>query len=156
MSKEKAVIEALLFAMPEATVDELSKQSGISKSQVNKILNELKEEYKERGIRLINEGEIWKFTIIQDAAEKVKLPPEFPKSLVETLAVIAANRPIKQSDIIKIRGNRAYEHIKKLENLGFIQSERHGNTLIIDLTDKFFEYFSISKEELDKIFPKRI
>ena len=156
MSKEKAVIEALLFAMPEATVDELSKKSGISKSQVNKILNELKEEYKERGIRLINEGEIWKFTIIQDAAEKVKLPPEFPKSLVETLAVIAANRPIKQSDIIKIRGNRAYEHIKKLENLGFIQSERHGNTLIIDLTDKFFEYFSISNEELNKIFPKRI
>ncbi len=156
MSKEKAVIEALLFALPEATVEELSKQSGIPKKKVEEALEELKEDYKNRGIRLIEEGGKWKFTIIQDAAEKVKLPPEFPKSLVETMAVIAANRPIKQSDVIKIRGNRAYEHIKRLENLGFISTERKGNTLIIDLTDKFFEYFSISKEELDKIFPKRI
>lgn len=154
MSEDKKIVEAVLFAIQEGTEDEIAKRSKIDKRNVRRILRELKEEYKDRGIRIENDGEIWKFTVVNEALNRISklIPPELKKSTVETLGVIAAGRPIKQSDVIKIRGNKAYEHIKELEKLGFISSKKEGKTIVLDITEKFFKYFELSKEDLKKIF----
>ena len=154
MSEDKKIVEAVLFAIQEGTVDEIAKRSKVDKRNVRKILEELKEEYKDRGIKIENDGELWRFTVVNEALNRISklVPPELNKAMIETLGVIAAGRPIKQSDVIKIRGNKAYDHIKKLEKLGFVSSKRTGKTVMLDITEKFFKYFDVSKEDLNKIF----
>ncbi|MCD6575945.1 MAG: SMC-Scp complex subunit ScpB [Nanoarchaeota archaeon] len=151
-AKNKAKVEALLFATNGLTVDEIVKRTGINKREVRKILDELELEYldESKGVQVVNEGEIWKMSVKPEHTPNVKdlLPPEMPKSLIKTLAVIAANKPIKQSTVVKVRGNKAYDHIKRLEKMGFIITEKHGTTQLIDLTEKFFEYFQVVESEL--------
>ena len=151
--KNKAKVEALLFATNGLTVDEIVKRTGIHKREVRKILEELELEYLDasKGVHVVNEGDVWKMSVKPEHTPNVKdlLPPEMPKGLLKTLAVIAANKPIKQSTVVKIRGNKAYGHIKKLEKMGFITSEKKGLTQILDLTEKFFEYFKVVESELN-------
>ena len=66
---------------------------------------------------------------------------EMTKSVMETLAVIAWKQPIIQADVIKIRTNKAYEHIKELVGMGFVTSEKFGRTKKLKLTQKFLDYF---------------
>ncbi len=70
---------------------------------------------------------------------------EFSKAEQETLAVIAYKKPIKQSMVVKIRGNKAYEHVKKFLELGLLTSKKQGRTYILDLSENFYNYFSVSK-----------
>lgn len=60
---------------------------------------------------------------------------------LKTLAMVAYYSPVKQSDIIRTRGNRAYEQLDKLEELGLVNREPYSNTKLIKLSRKFFEYF---------------
>jgi len=149
---DKAAIEALLFATNGLTLEEISKRSGIDKKVTEEILEELELEHEkdERGIHVIQEGSIWKMSVKPEMTVQIRdlLPPELPKGLTKTLAIIAAKKPVKQSVIVKIRGNKAYEHVKKLVKSGFITSERRWNTQILDLTQKFFDYFRVSEETL--------
>ena len=65
-----------------------------------------------------------------------------------TLALIAYKQPALQSEIIKMRGNTAYEHIQKLKELEFIASDKHGRTRSLKLAPKFFEYFDVLEESM--------
>ena len=67
------------------------------------------------------------------------------RSALETLAIIAYKQPIKQSVIIKIRGNKAYEHIKKFVDLGLLKKKREGRTWLLSLSDEFHDYFGVSE-----------
>lgn len=153
-NKNKAKVEALLFATNGLTVEEISKRTGLKKKEIEKILEELEMEYldESKGVHVINEGDVWKMSVKPEHTPNIKdlLPPEIPKGVIKTLAIIAAKKPIKQSTVVKIRGNKAYGHIKKLEKLGFITSEKHGTTQMLDLTEKFFDYFQVVESELKK------
>lgn len=149
---DKAVIEALLFATNGFTLDEISKRSGLDKKTAEEILEELELEHEkdERGIHVIQEGSIWKMSVKPEMTIQVRdlLPPELPAGLTKTLAIIAAKKPVRQSIIVKIRGNKAYGHVKRLVKLGFITSEKKGNTMLLDITQKFFDYFRVSEDSL--------
>jgi len=150
--RSKAEIEALLFATNGLTLDEISERTGIDKKITEELLEDLELEHEkdERGIHVIQEGKLWKMGIKPEMTPQIKdlLPPELPKGLTKTLAVIAAKKPVRQSTIVKIRGNKAYDHVKKLVKSGFITSDKKGNTQILDLTQKFFDYFKVSEKEL--------
>ena len=73
---------------------------------------------------------------------------EFNKTEQETLAVIAYKQPVKQSIIIKIRGNKAYEHIKKFIENGLVIGKKMGHTKELKLSNDFFEYFHLKDKEL--------
>ena len=66
---------------------------------------------------------------------------ELSRAELKTLAIIAYYAPVKQSDVVKIRGNRAYEHVKKLEEMGLIRTEKQGATKVIYLAQGFYDYF---------------
>ena len=72
---------------------------------------------------------------------------EFTKAEQETLAIIAYKQPVKQSIVIKIRGNKAYDHIKKFKDLGLLIIKPQGHTLILELSDDFYEYFNLHDKE---------
>ncbi len=146
-------VEALLFAVGRAISDEeLARLSGTSVSQVQEALKDLKKEYVERGspLLIIQEGNGWKLTVHEkylSLVQQINPHTELSKAILETLAVIAWKHPAKQSDVIKIRTNKAYEHIDELERLGFIAKEKYGRTYLLKVTGKFFDYFDLAGEK---------
>jgi segregation and condensation protein B len=154
--KQKAGIEALLFATNGFTIEEIVKRTGIDRHRVKQILEEFELEHMQeaKGIHIVQDGDIWKMSVKPEMTLHVKdlLPPELPKALTQTLAVIAAKKPVRQSIIVKIRGNKAYGHVSKLLKLGFITAEKFGSTKVLDLTEKFFRYFQLKEADLKEKF----
>jgi chromosome segregation and condensation protein ScpB len=70
---------------------------------------------------------------------------DISKAEQETLAIVAYKQPIKQSVIIKIRGNKAYEHLDKFEKLNLIKRKKDGHTNILTLSDEFYDYFNVKE-----------
>jgi segregation and condensation protein B len=114
---------------------------------------ELKVKYDnpEHSLVLVNDGDYWKLAVRDHylpVVKKIVTETELSRTVLETLAVIAFKYPIKQSDLIHIRTNKAYDHLKELEQEGFISRKKHGRTNLIKLTDKFFQYFDLPEEKL--------
>ncbi|MBU0929693.1 MAG: SMC-Scp complex subunit ScpB [Nanoarchaeota archaeon] len=162
-------IEAVLFTTGRfLTVSEIASMAGIgSVGIVNELLQELKKEYDSRAsaLEIINDSEKWKLNIKKDylhVTEKLLSDSEMDFPTQETLAIIAYKNPVIQSDVIKIRGNKAYDHIKILKDEGFLTSEKSGRTRLLKLTPKFFDYFDVIenniklKEENNEIVKEEI
>jgi len=161
MQDDKNKVEALLFITGKfLSLDEVSRMSGLaSKGYLKDLLISLQEEYKNRScsLSLVEEGDKWKLAVRKEyisLSQSLLTDSEMDKSTQETLAVIAYKSPVYQSDIIKIRGNGAYDHIKNLKELGLIVSEKSGRTAILKLTPQFYDYFDIAEEALKKEFSK--
>ena len=156
MQDNKNKIEAILFTTGRfLTIDEISRLVGIgSIGFIKQILDELKEDYSKRetALELINdEKSRWKLNIRKDylyLTEELLSDAELDKPTQETLAIIAYRQPAIQSDVVNYRGNKAYDHIRKLKEEGFVLSERFGRTKLLKLTQKFFDYFDVVEDEL--------
>lgn len=65
----------------------------------------------------------------------------FHQGIMKTLALIAFKQPILQSAVIKYRNNKAYDHISRLVEQGFVMRENKGRSFVLRTTKKFLEYF---------------
>lgn len=155
MSEPKHKVEAVLFTVGKfLSLDEMSRLSGIgSFGYLKQILGELKEEYDKRpgAIQVISENNKWKLGLKKDflyLTEQLLSDAELDKPTQETLAIIAYRQPSIQADIIGIRGNKAYDHVRKLKEEGFVVTERFGRTRLLKLTPKFFDYFDVVEDQL--------
>lgn len=142
-------IEAALFIAGRfLTLQELIMLTDVNPIMLKEILRRLEKKYSNGVLRLINRGNSWKMDIIEKYYYLInKLATgnaEFTKAEQETLAVIAYKQPIKQSVVIKIRGNKSYDHIKKFRQLGLVVAKRVGHTLDISLSEEFYEYFNVA------------
>lgn len=152
-------LEALLFSSGRAMdLDQLVSLTGETAPKVKKALASLHKSYDERdsAIKLFEEASAWKM-VVKDSfiplVRKIVADTELPKPVLETLAVIAFNKPALQSKVVDIRGGNAYEHIRELEQLGFVTKTRHGRTYLLKLSERFFDYFDILDEQgLNAIF----
>jgi segregation and condensation protein B len=143
--------EAALFISGKfLNLQELVMLTDINPLMLKEILNKLAKKYSKGAIRIINKENLWKM----DVAEKYnhlinKLATgdtEFSKAEQETLAIIAYKQPVKQSVIVKIRGNKAYEHIKKFIEFGLLKAKKLSHTKELKLSDNFYNYFNISEK----------
>ena len=154
--KHKA--EALLFSSGRRmSVEELSNLCKRKDVEVQIALEELMKDYQEKNssLEVVNENRYWKITIKDEHLPLVKeivTKTELSKTLMETLAVIAFKYPIKQSELIHIRTNKAYDHLRELEDMGYITRIKHGRSKLIKLTEKFFDYFQLAEDELQDKF----
>ena len=153
----KKKIEALLFSSGrKMSVEEVAGLCHKSAAEVVQALNELKDKFSEdSSLMLVEEGNFWKLTPREDYLHLVRqivTKTELSKTLMETLAIIAFKYPLKQSDLIKMRTNKAYDHLRELEEMGYITRQKYGRTKLIKLTQKFFEYFSLKEENLKDQF----
>lgn len=152
-AKEKEnlrTLEAVLFVAGRY----LSMQDIVSLTDLNpliikELIGKLKEEYSKRNtaIEIVEKNKMWKMDVKQDYVYLVnKLATgnsEFTSAEKETLAIIAYKQPIKQSVVIKIRGNKAYDDIKKFVDLGLIEKRKFGHTYELALSDEFYDYFNL-------------
>lgn len=160
MSEElKNTIESVLFsAARRIDVQELGKVC--KERDVEKIKNALQQlkqdlEQKNSSLLLVNEGDFWKLTVREkymSIVSKIVTKTELPKSIMETLAVVAYKAPVLQSNVIKVRTNKAYDHLNQLEEATYITREKKGRTKLIKLSQRFFEYFDLPPEKLKEHF----
>lgn len=151
--KEQELVEALLFISGKfLSIEEISRFYDLGLGKARAILEKLMKKYSEGAIRIIERNGFYKMDVKQEYAFLVNKiaagESEFSKAEQETLAVIAYKKPVKQSYVVKVRGNKAYDHIKKFISLGLVTAKKSGRTFILDLSDNFYNYFSISKKEL--------
>jgi len=157
LNDKKRLIEAALFvAAKPLSLADLYQVLKIPKSRIKKIIDEMKGHYGEHGVRIVEAGGLYEMKIDSSFEEHVShLAPhkDFPKAVLQTLSLIAYKNPVKQSNIVSVRGNRAYDHLKELEAKRFIRREVSGHTNIVHITRKFLDYFGIENaEELKEYF----
>lgn len=151
--EDKKKIEAVLFATGDKiSVEEISKLTKLDIEAVKKLLKELQQDYKQKDspFIIIEEGDNWKLTVGEEympIVQKIVPHTELSKTIMETLAVIAWKAPVLQSDIIRLRTNKAYDHIKELLDMGFIIKQKHGRSYMIKLAQKFFDYFDLKDKK---------
>ncbi len=152
-TKNKA--EAILFTTGRfLETEEIARLCEIgSVGLVKEALEELKDDYQKRNssLEILQQGSKWKIGIKMDylfLTEKLLTDCELDNPTQETLAVIAYKAPVLQSDIIKIRGNSAYDHIKTLKEYDFVTAEKYGRTKILRVTQKFYDYFDVVEDQL--------
>ncbi len=162
MEADEKKIEAVLFAAgKEVTSERLASLCSLEIKNVEKLLKKLIDDYKqkENSLQIIEKENGWKLTVRDEfvpLVSSIVSSTELEKPLMETLAVIAWRYPIIQSEIIKLRGSGAYEHMKLLEEQGYIMKEKSGRTFKVKLTKKFFEYFDLPSEEAKQAFLKQV
>tara|TARA_Y100000310_G_scaffold220089_1_gene221538 strand:- start:32 stop:712 length:681 start_codon:yes stop_codon:yes gene_type:complete len=143
-------IEAAFFLSARyLSLKELVLLTDINPLMLKELIEKLIQKYnnEESGIEIVSKENMWKMDVRQEYINMVnKLATgssEFSKSEQETLAVIAYKQPVKQSTIIKIRGNKAYDHIKNFIVIGLLHAKRIGHTKELKLSDDFFDYFHL-------------
>ena len=146
-------IEASLFLSARfLTLQDLIMLTDVNPLILKELLKKLIEKYNldSSSIEIISKENMWKMDVKEEYVGLInKLATgsaEFTKAEQETLAVIAYKQPVKQSVIINIRGNKAYEHIKHFIDIGLVQGKRIGHTKELKLSDNFFEYFHLQKK----------
>ena len=143
-------IEAALFISGRfLDIKELVTLTDVNPILLKKLLEDLADRYRDSGIIIVNKEDSWKMDVAPEHTIMVnKLATgssEFSKAEQETLAIIAYKQPMKQSILVKIRGNKAYEHIKMFVNMGLVNKKKMGHTAELTLSDSFYEYFHMRK-----------
>ena len=148
-------LEAVFFVSGRfLNMQELISLSDLNPIIINELIDKLKDKYEqqESAMEIVEKNGLWKMDVRQEYSGIInKLATgsaEFSKAEQETLAIIAFKQPIKQSVVIKIRGNKAYEHVKKFSELNLIKKKKEGHTNILSLSEEFYDYFNV-KEGVD-------
>lgn len=153
----KARVEAILFAIGKYLDEEsISQLCEMDKRGVKKVLEELREDYDKRdtALMIVQEGNSWKINVREkylSIVRKIVSDTELSKSIMETLAVIAWKTPIYQNEVVKIRGNKCYDHIEELVNSGFVTKDKKGRSYVLKTTEKFYNYFDIDQKNLQGV-----
>lgn len=147
----KSKIEAVLFLTDkplraQAVARIVNEDVQIVRQAILELINDF--ETREGGLEISDDDGY----IIQVKDEYASIidefvPMELPTSLIRTLSAIAIKQPVPQSEIIKIRGVGAYDHIKELiERELVIKKEEGGRSPQLTTTKKFQEYFRLSHD----------
>jgi|GEM_PF-292954 len=152
-TSKSALAEAALFLSPKPLMlDELARIMGVSSlGYVKETLNRLARDYDGSGIEVVSSAAGWGMQVKpQYLGSVAHLAPyanisEGPK---RALALILFKEPLKQSDLIKMQGNKVYEYLKVLERMGMIRREPWGRTKKLTLTREFERYFGEEKDAI--------
>lgn len=146
-------LEAIFFISGRMlNMQELISLTDLNPIILRELIEKLQEKYEnfDSAIEITEKNGFWKMSVKPEYSHMInKLATgqsEFSKAEQETLAIIAYKQPIKQSVIIKIRGNKAYDHVKKFEELGLIKKKKTGHTNELSLADDFYDYFNVESQ----------
>ena len=143
-------LEAVFFVSGRfLTMQDLISHTDLNPMIIRELIEKLQEKYEriDSAIEIVSTDNMWKMDVRREHSGVINKfatgSAEFSKAEQETLAIIAFKQPIKQSVIIKIRGNKAYDHVKKFVDLGLIRKKKMGHTNELSLSEEFHDYFGV-------------
>jgi segregation and condensation protein B len=153
-TKLERQVEAILFAASEPLdIETIEKRIQIS-SNIKKILDNIKNIYKSRGINLVCIKNKWSFRTAEDLSKLMSLQKSSQKKLskatIETLAIIVYHQPVTRSEIEEIRGvSFASNTLEILLELNWVRPSGRkdvpGKPIQYATTENFLNHFNIQK-----------
>lgn len=162
----KAIIEGFIFASDKAlSADRIIKlfpeNEEPEKQEVIDALEELQNDYADRGVELQKVSTGYRFQVKQDLTPWVsrlweEKPARYTRALLETLALIVYRQPITRGEIEEIRGVAVSSNIiKTLQEREWVRVVGHrdvpGKPALYASTKEFLDYFNL--ESLDQLPP---
>lgn len=145
-------IEAILYLKGKPlSIGEIADYAACDRATVEESIIELIDEYAHRdsALEVVETPDGYTLQLRSDFHELVQalIPVEMGVGALRTLAAIALNNPILQSDLINLRGSGAYQHVSELVELGFVRKRRDGESrsYSLQVTPKFHQYFQIEQ-----------
>jgi len=160
----KRVLEAALLAsaepLPLADLRRMFDED-VGADVIRRMLEELRSEWADRGVELVNVASGWRFQVRPDYQRFLdrlnpQRPPKYSRAVLETLAIIAYRQPVTRGDIEEIRGVTVSSGIlKALEARGWIDEVGHrevpGRPVLYSTTRTFLD--DLSLRSLDELPP---
>jgi segregation and condensation protein B len=134
IARLKVTLETALLSTQEPLgVAELKRlfDQDLDTEVVRKLLDELREDWRERGVELVNVASGWRFQTRPEFRDQLnrlnpEKPPRYSRAVLETLAIIAYRQPVTRGDMEEIRGVVVSASIlKTLEARGWIDVVGH-------------------------------
>ena len=154
ISKIERQVEAILFAASEPLDTETIEKRIQSRTNLKKVLKNLQDTYKKRGINLVCIKNKWSFRTAEDLSKLMALQKSVHKKLskatVETLAIIVYHQPVTRSEIEEIRGvSFATNTLEILLELDWVRpagrKDVPGKPIQYATTENFLNHFNIQK-----------
>ena len=118
-------IEAVLFAVgKEITSERIASLCSMEVQQVEEAISVLSSQYSQmnNSLQIVKKENGWKLTVRDHYVPLVSSlvsNTELERYVMESVAVIAWRYPVVQSEVVKLRNAKAYDHMKHLEEIGF-------------------------------------
>jgi segregation and condensation protein B len=148
----KTVLEtALLSTQEPLAIADLRKlfDQEIGADTLRRLLDELREDWRDRGIELVNIASGWRFQTrpeFQPYLDRIspEKAPRYSRAVLETLAIVAYRQPVTRGDIEDVRGVTVSPGvIRTLEARGWIDVVGHrdapGRPALYATTRKFLD-----------------
>ena len=154
ISKLERKIEAILFSASEPLDIETIEQRVKTSSDIKKILEKIKDNYKNRGINLVCIKNKWSFRTAENLSKLMSLQKSTQKKLskatIETLAIIVYHQPVTRSEIEEIRGvSFGSNTLEILLELDWVRpagrKDVPGKPIQYATTENFLNHFNIQK-----------
>lgn len=152
MAEQERMIEAILFARPEAvTLAELQARLPHGCDAAEALVH-LKKRYEGRGVTLVRVGDAWTFRTAPDlgflmSRETVETR-KLSRAAIETLAIVAYHQPVTRAEIEEIRGVAVSRGtVDQLLELDWIRLGRRrmspGRPVTFVVTETFLDHFGL-------------
>ena len=154
LSSIEKEIEAIVFAAAEPLDIETIENKISKKTNVEKILLKLQNEYSNRGINLVCISKKWSFRTSPNLSEIMKQEKTVEKKLsraaIETLAIIVYHQPVTRAEIEEIRGVAfGTNTLEILMELNWVKpggrKDVPGKPIQYVTTDDFLSHFNLQK-----------
>ncbi len=149
----KAVIESLVFASDKPmTPADIAKVTHAEARDIRRLLGELHEEYKPRGINLDEVAGGWQFRSSAANAPFVRellqaKPVKLSRAQVETLSIVVYRQPVTRPEVDEIRGVDSGAALKVLLERDLIRmmgrKEEAGRPVLYGTTSQFLTFFGL-------------
>ncbi|MFW6316610.1 MAG: SMC-Scp complex subunit ScpB [Cyanobacteriota bacterium] len=141
-------IEAILYLKAQPlSLKELSEYSERDRAEVEDAILELMSDYAHRDsalevVETPNGYSLQLRSTYQNILQDL-VPAELGVGALRTLAAIALKTPIRQTDLIELRGSSAYQQVQELVELKLVKKRPEGRSYWLEVTEKFYQYFEI-------------
>ena len=154
----KSILEAVLMVAGEplslaALATVFSDEERPTDTEISKTLEELGDDYAERGLELKEVASGFRIQVREDTNPWVaslweERPQRYSRAMLETLALIAYRQPITRGDIEEVRGVSVRTNIiRTLQEREWIRVVGHrdvpGKPALFGTTRAFLDYFNL-------------
>ena len=149
----KGLLEALLFVSDRPLeIKDLARAAKIDKKRVEELVEEIRSDYQNRGVRLDEVGDGFAFRSNPAYSEYVRgylslRPVRLSRAQLETLSIVAYRQPITRPEVDDIRGVDAGPVLKGLLERDLVRiigkKDEPGRPMLYGTTQTFLQVFSL-------------
>ena len=143
----ETLIEATLFSSGKSmSISELSAVLGYDEDEMLDCLYSLQATLRRRrggSLQMAEVGDRWALEVKPSIASHLpkETKTDMPPKLLKAAALIAYHQPMPQSRLVDLLGQKAYDYVRELAQLGMVDRRKDGNTRRLSTTRRFSEAF---------------